>query len=240
MHEIDKTKLSDQTKFRLYEIKKIDNYFIKEINQQKSYSKKLSKYVTIFDYIDQILIILSATTRGISIISFTTAIGAPVGITSASFTLIFSLATGIIKKLLNTTRNKKKRHDEILMLAESKFNSTETLLSQALIDLDVSHKEFIRILNEKDKYEQMKHNLIGENEDGKQKNYKIKQYMIKKKINATKNLFFIFSFFLYIKMLEITMLVNNSQYFWINLKILKLKQNVNSLISLINMVISQL
>ena len=64
--------------------------------------------------------------------------------------------------------------------------------------------------------------------------------MIKKKINATKNLFFIFSFFLYIKMLEITMLVNNSQYFWINLKILKLKQNVNSLISLINMVISQL
>ena len=89
MHEIDKTKLSDQTKFRLYEIKKIDNYFINEINQQKSYSKKLSKYVTIFDYIDQILIILSATTGGISVISFTTGIGVPVGKASASFTLIF-------------------------------------------------------------------------------------------------------------------------------------------------------
>ena len=126
MHEVDKTKLSDQTKFRLYEIKKIDNYFINEINQQKSYSKKLSKYVTIFDYIDQILIILSATTGGISIISFATTIGAPVGIASASFTLFFSLATGIIKKLLNITRNKKKRHDKILMLAESKFNSIET------------------------------------------------------------------------------------------------------------------
>ena len=173
MHEIHKTRLSDQTKFRLYEIKKIDNYFINEINQQKSYSKKLSKYVTIFDHIDQILIILSAATRGISIISFTTAIGAPAGITSASFTLIFSLATGIIKKLLNITRNKKKRHGEILMLTESKFNSTETLISQALIDLDVSHKEFIRILNEKDKYEQMKYNLIGENEDGKQKTIKL-------------------------------------------------------------------
>ena len=49
MHEIDKTKLSDQEKLRLYEIKKIDNYFVNEINQQKSYSKKLSKYVTIFD-----------------------------------------------------------------------------------------------------------------------------------------------------------------------------------------------
>ena len=89
MHEIDKTKLTDQTKFRLYEIKKIDNCFVNDINQQKAYSKKLNKYVTIFDYIDKILIVLSATTGGISIISFTTAIGAPVGIASASFTLIF-------------------------------------------------------------------------------------------------------------------------------------------------------
>ena len=106
MHEIDKTKLSDQTKFRLYEIKKIENYFINEINERESYSKKLNKYVTIFDYIDKILIVLSATTGGISIISFTTAIGAPVGIASASFTLIFSLITGIIKKILNITRKK--------------------------------------------------------------------------------------------------------------------------------------
>ena len=101
---------TDQIKFRLYEIKKIDNYFINEINQQKSYSKKLNRYVTIFDYIDKILLILSATTGGISIISCTTTIGAPVGITSASFTLIFSLTTGIIRKLLNTTRSKKKKH----------------------------------------------------------------------------------------------------------------------------------
>ena len=91
MHEIDKTKLTDQTKFRLYEIKKIDNYFINEINQQKSYSKKLNRYVTIFDYIEKILIVLSAATGGIPIISFTTTIGAPVGIANASFTLIFSI-----------------------------------------------------------------------------------------------------------------------------------------------------
>ena len=49
MHEIDKTKISDQTKYRLYEIKKIKNYFINEINERKSYNNKLSKYVTIFD-----------------------------------------------------------------------------------------------------------------------------------------------------------------------------------------------
>ena len=169
MHEIDKTKLSDQTKLRLYEIKNIENYFINEINERKSYSKKLNRYVTIFDYIDKILIILSATTGGISIISFTTTIGAPVGIASASFTLIFSITTGIIKKLLNMTINKKKKHDQLLMLAESKFNSIETLISQALGDLDISHEEFIMILNEKDKYEKMKYNLISENEDKKQK-----------------------------------------------------------------------
>ena len=66
----------------------------------------------------------SVTTGGVSIISFTSAIGAPVGIASTSFTLIFSLTTGIIKKLLNITR-KKKKHDKFLMLAKSKFNSIE-------------------------------------------------------------------------------------------------------------------
>ena len=139
MHEIDKAKLSDQTKLRLYEIKNIENYFINDINERKSCSKKLNKYVTIFDYIDKILIILSATTSGISIISYTSVIGTSVGIVSASLTLIFSLSTGIIKKLLNVTRNKKKKHDKIL-LAESKFNSIETLISQALNDLDISRE----------------------------------------------------------------------------------------------------
>ena len=49
---------------------------------------------------------------------FTTVIGAPVGIASASFTSIFSLTTGIIKKLLSITRNKRKKHDKILALAK--------------------------------------------------------------------------------------------------------------------------
>ena len=108
MHEIDKTKLSDQTKLRLYEIKNIENYFINEINERKSCSKKLNKYLTIFDYIDKILIILSATTSGISINSFTSVIETSVGIVSTSFTLIFSLSTGMIKKLLNMTEKKEK------------------------------------------------------------------------------------------------------------------------------------
>ena len=108
MDEINKINLSEQTKFQLDEISKIESYFIEEINQRKSCSQKLSKYVTTFDYTDKILIVLGTTTRGVSIISFTSVIGAPVGIVSASFTLIFSLTTGIVKKLLNITRKKEK------------------------------------------------------------------------------------------------------------------------------------
>ena len=116
----------------------------------------ISKYATPFDYIDKILIVLSATTGGISIFSFTSVIGTPFGIASASFTLGFSLTIGIIKKLLSTIRKKKKKYDQILMQAKSKFNSIETLISQALIDMDISHEEFIAILKEKDRYEKIK------------------------------------------------------------------------------------
>ena len=64
---IDKTNLTEETKFRLDKINEIENYFHKEINQRKSCSKKLSKYVTVFDYVDKILIISSETTGGVSI-----------------------------------------------------------------------------------------------------------------------------------------------------------------------------
>ena len=110
MNEIDKTNLTDQTKFRLNGISRIENYFNSEINQRKSCIKKLSKYVTAFDYIDKILIVLSATSGGVCIISSASVVGAPAGIAGAGFTLIFSLTTGIIKKLLSITRNKKKKH----------------------------------------------------------------------------------------------------------------------------------
>ena len=111
---IDKINLSEQTKFWLDEINKIETYFIEEINQRKSCNTKLSKYIAAFDYIEKSLIILSGTTGGVSIVSFATIISAPVGIASASCTLIFSLSTGIIKKLLNITRKKRKSMIKLL------------------------------------------------------------------------------------------------------------------------------
>ena len=68
----------------------------------------------------------------------------------------FSLTTGIVKKLLNIRRNKMKKHDKVLILAKSKLNSIETLILPALIDMEISHEEFIVIFKEKDKYEKMK------------------------------------------------------------------------------------
>ena len=161
---IDRANLTEPTKIRLNKITEIENHSHGEINQRKSCSKKLSKYVAAFDYFDKILIVLSATTRGVSICLFMSVVGAPVGIASAGFTLIFSLTREIVKKLLSTTRNKTKKHDKILMLVKSKLSSVETLISQALIDMGISHEEYIAILKQKYKYQKMEENLRSEDE----------------------------------------------------------------------------
>ena len=111
----------------------------------------------------------SAASGGVCIISSVSVAGAPTGIAGASFTLIFPLTTVIIKKLLSITRNKKKKHDKILILAKSKLNSIETLVSQALIDMEIRHEEFITVLNEKDKSEKMKENVRNINEKSEEK-----------------------------------------------------------------------
>ena len=109
--------------FRLNKISEIEEYFIAEIKERGLMSEKLSKYISFFDYFDKSLIVLSVTSGGVSIVSFAAAIGAPIGITSASFSLAFSLCTGLVKKLLKATRNKKNKHNKIIMLARSKLNS---------------------------------------------------------------------------------------------------------------------
>ena len=73
--------------FRLNKINEIENFFIAEIKERKLMSKRSSKYIASFDYFDKSLIVLSAASGGISIASFATAIGIPVGIASASLSL---------------------------------------------------------------------------------------------------------------------------------------------------------
>ena len=99
--------LNDQQQFRLNKINEVKDYFIAEIIERELMSKRLSKYIASFDYFDNSFIFLSATNGNISIASFSTVIGGSVGIASASFSLAFSLSTGIVKKLLKTKKVKR-------------------------------------------------------------------------------------------------------------------------------------
>ena len=142
--------LSDQTQFTLNKINEIKDYFIAEIRKIEAMNKGLSKYI------DKALIVLSATSGGVSIASFASVIGVPVGIAGTSFSFTFSVTTGIITKLLKTTRDKKKKHNKTVMMPRSKLNSIETMMSKVLIDSEISHKEYATIINEEEKYRRLK------------------------------------------------------------------------------------
>ena len=145
--------------FRLIKINEIKEYFATEIKEKELMSKRLSKYIASFDYFDKSLIALSVTTGSISIASFATVIGAPVGMMSASCSLAFSITAGIVKKLLNATRNKKKKHNKIVMLARSKLSSIESKISEALINKEISHEEFMTIINKEKEYRKLKESI---------------------------------------------------------------------------------
>ena len=90
---------------------------------------------------------------------FTTVIGIPVGITNASLSFAFSLCTELVNKLLKATRNKKKKHNKIVMLARSKLNSIESKISEALINNQISHEDVMTIINEERNYRELKESI---------------------------------------------------------------------------------
>ena len=122
-------------------------------------SKNLSKYNASFEYFDKSLIVLSVATGSISIASFATVIGAPVEFMSASCSLAFSITTGFVKKLLKTTKKKKKKYNKIVVLVRSKLSSIESKISEAWINNEISHEEFMAIMNEERKYRELKESI---------------------------------------------------------------------------------
>ena len=105
------------------------------------------------------MIVLSVTSSFVSIASFVSVIGAVIRITSGSISLAFSLCTGLVEKLLKATRNKKKKHNKIVMLARSKLNSKESKISEALINNQISHEDFITIINEERNNRELKESI---------------------------------------------------------------------------------
>ena len=147
--------LNDITKFRFDKIKKVKEYFNNEIKERKD----INKYIVAFDYADKVFITLSTSFGTLSIASHATVVGIPVAIAGASLTLIFTMTTGVVKKLLSVTKKKKKKHNKVMVLVRNKLNTVETLLSSALRDSDISHEESAKIIDEKVKYEEIKENI---------------------------------------------------------------------------------
>ena len=113
--------LSNQQQFRLKKINEIKYYFIAEIKERKLTSKRLSKFIASFDYFDNSIIVLYVTTGSISVASFATVIGTPVGIRSASFSLAFSISTGIVNiesKISEALINNKISHDIMIIACQ--------------------------------------------------------------------------------------------------------------------------
>ena len=151
--------ISNDQQFRLNKINEIKDYFIAEIRERELISKNLSKYIASLDYFDKSLNVLSILSGSISIASFASAIGAPAGIIGASCGFTFSITSGFVKKFLKTIRNKKKKHNKIVMLARSKLNSIESKISEALINNEISHEDVMTILNEEKKYRELKESI---------------------------------------------------------------------------------
>ena len=148
--KMNNLELTDINNYRLNEINKTKDYFNNEINERKDIIKKLNKCIVSFDYLDKIFIALSASFSTLSIASYATVVGLPVGIAGSSLTLIFTISTVVNKLLLRVTKKRKKKHNKIIALAKSKLNTiVDTLLSSALNDSKTSHKEFTNIITEK-------------------------------------------------------------------------------------------
>ena len=133
--------LHDQQQFRLKKINEIKDYFIDEIKERELLSKN-SKYIASLDYFDKSFNVLSILSGSIFIASLVTVIGAPAEVIGVSCSLTFSITSGFVKRILKTIRNKKKKHNKIVMLARSKLNSIESKISIALMDNEISHEDF--------------------------------------------------------------------------------------------------
>ena len=107
----------------------------------------------------QSLTVLSVTTGSISVASFATVIGAPVGIVNASSSLAFLVLTEIVKKVLKTTRSIKKKHNKIVLLSRSKLSSIESIISETLINSEINHEDFVTIINKEKKHRELKESI---------------------------------------------------------------------------------
>ena len=144
--------LEDLINYRLNEISKIKCYFKEEIQYQQFLTNKLSKYLTVFDYSNKILTVGLTVFSGANIFS-NIKDKQLLGLITSVFFMSFSLSFGIIIKLQQETKLRKKKHNKLLYLAKSKLACIEMLISNSIKDGIISHDEFLEMLKEKKEYD---------------------------------------------------------------------------------------
>ena len=121
--------------------------------------KKHKNVCRVLNYTDHLLIVISTITECLFISAFATLLGIHIGITSSATGLKICAITAGVKKCKSIIKKKKKRHDKIGLLATSKLNSIEVLISKALLDSNISHNEFV-LTNVLKEFYDMKENDI--------------------------------------------------------------------------------
>ena len=155
MTNLETIKLEDQSHYRLSEISKIKDYFNEEIQYQQFLTSKLSKYLTVFDYANKILTIVLIVFSGTNIFS-NVKNKQLLGLISSTFSLLVFLSFGIVIKLKQETKLRKKKHKRLLYLAKSKLDCIEMLISNSIKDGIIEHDEFLEILKEEKEYNCLK------------------------------------------------------------------------------------
>ena len=146
--------------FRLKEIDKTRNYFIDEIKQNELIAKNHKKVCRILNYTEHSLALVSTDTGCVSICAFSPLVGIPVGIESSAAAIKICLITAGIKKHNSIIKKKKKKRDKIVLLAKTKLNTTEVLISKDFIDSNISHDEFVSVNNVLKEYDDMKEKIL--------------------------------------------------------------------------------
>ena len=119
-------------------------------------SQKHKKVCTTLNYIEHFLILASAIAGCISISAFVSLLGIPIGITSSVVGLKICAVTAGIQMYMSIVKKKKKKHDKMVLLAKTKLNSIEVLISKALIHSNISHDDFVLINNVLKEFDKMK------------------------------------------------------------------------------------
>ena len=147
-NSLEKISLNEQTNYRLMEIEKIKDYLAQEIKYQQLLTSKLSKYLTGLDYADKILTVFLTVFSGTNIFAHVKGEKQLLGLISSILSLLFCLCSGVVKKLPQETKIRKKKHNKLFYLAKNKLDCVEMLVSKSVMNEIIDHNEFLAIMKD--------------------------------------------------------------------------------------------